>query len=110
MKENKMSTGKTIFTVVVAIAILVVSQGLAIAIGNISVMIGSPVVIGNLIAGISYAILTYVGVKLWVTKFLKHVLNSTKTACKVCGRKIANKNDLLLPGVPEEPGDGMVTE
>lgn len=73
MNENKkkVSTGKAIAAILLAIVILIVAQSLASMLGSIPVMIGAPEAVGNVIAGILYPILTFFGVKFLSTKILK---------------------------------------
>ncbi|MDO4175395.1 MAG: type II CAAX endopeptidase family protein [Eubacteriales bacterium] len=71
MQKEKIGTGRMAATVIVAIAVLIVEQTLALLAGNLPVMIGIPAAAGNVIAGILYPILVYMGIKLWVSRFFK---------------------------------------
>lgn len=62
-----------------AIVILVIAQILSVLMGEAVVMVGIPVAVGNLIAGILYPLFTYLGIKY----FYRKIMNISLEACKV---------------------------
>lgn len=77
-ESKKISTGKAVAVIILAIIILVAAQITAQLIGSLAVVLGIPVAAGNVIAGILYPILTLLGVKLLCTKLLKVPLSNCK--------------------------------
>ena len=72
MEQTKRLTKKrAILTIFLSIAILVVSQVLALAISGIIIDFGVPGAICNIIASMLYVIFAYIGAKLLCEKFLK---------------------------------------
>lgn len=77
-KEIKLGTGKTIVVIILALAILIVSQMLSMLIGNVPVMLGAPAAIGNVISGILYPFITFLGIKWLCKKILKASLEKCR--------------------------------
>lgn len=78
MEKTKITTGKMIGAILLALATLVLSQTLALLIGTVPVIIGAPAAIGNVIAGILYPIFTILIVKLLCKKILKISMEDCK--------------------------------
>ena len=78
MEKTKITTGKMIGAILLALATLVLSQTLASLIGTVPVIIGAPAAIGNVIAGILYPIFTILIVKLLCKKILKISMEDCK--------------------------------
>ena len=78
MEKTKITTGKMIRAILLALATLVLSQTLASLIGTVPVIIGAPAAIGNVIAGILYPIFTILIVKLLCKKILKISMEDCK--------------------------------
>ncbi|MBE6765513.1 MAG: CPBP family intramembrane metalloprotease [Ruminococcaceae bacterium] len=67
---KKISIFRTICGTICAIAVLIISQAIALILGELGVIAGFPSTLGNVIAGVLYIILTYFGVKLICCKIL----------------------------------------
>lgn len=78
-KNIKLTTGKTIVTIIVAIAILVVSQMISMLLGSAIVLFGAPMTIGNIISGAVYVACAICFVKLFWTKVIKLSMEECKT-------------------------------
>lgn len=78
IEKTKISTGKTIRAILLALITLVIAQLLATAIGTLPVALGVPVGVGNIIAGILYPIFALLGVKFLCTKVLALSLEECK--------------------------------
>ena len=76
--NKKITTGKTVIGILLAIVIMVVAQVLASIVGGLPVMLGVPEAIGNVIAAILYAVFALFGVKLLCTKILGISLEDCK--------------------------------
>ena len=80
-RENKkvlISTKKAILALLLAIAVLVAAQSLAMVIANLTAVIGLPALFGNIIMGVIYPLLTLAGVSYIVKKVLKLTLKDVK--------------------------------
>lgn len=78
LKNKKMSTGKTVAGIVLAIAIMVITQIVASMVGGIPVMLGMPTAVGNILGGILYPVFALFCVKLLCTKLLDLSLEECK--------------------------------
>lgn len=77
-QEKKISTAKAIAAILLAVVILAAAQSIAILIGGLPSMLGAPDAIGNLIIGILYPLLAFLGVKVLCAKLLKLPLAECK--------------------------------
>lgn len=78
IKNNKISTGKAVLGIILAIVIMVAAQIIASIIGGLPVMLGAPTAVGNILAGILYPIFAYLCVKLLCAKVLHLSLEECK--------------------------------
>ena len=78
METTKISTGKMIGAILLALVTLVLSQTVASLIGTVPVLIGAPIAIGNVIMGILYPIFAILIVKLLCKKMLKISMEDCK--------------------------------
>ena len=78
LNNSKISTGKTLVGIVLAIVIMVAAQTLANIIATLPVLIGLPIAVGNVLVGILYAVFTFIGVKWLCTKRLGLSLEECK--------------------------------
>lgn len=69
--NRKISTSKATAGIILAVAVLVIAQNLALNLSEIPVILGIPGAVCNVLAGILYIVFTYMGVKLICRKFLK---------------------------------------
>ena len=68
---EKISVPRVILGIVLAIAVLIIAQNLALNLCEIPLILGVPVPVCNILAGILYVVFTYIGVKILCGKFLK---------------------------------------
>jgi membrane protease YdiL (CAAX protease family) len=78
LNNSKISTGKTLVGIVLAIVIMVAAQTLANIIATLPILIGVPIAVGNVLVGILYAVFTVIGVKWLCTKRLGFSLEECK--------------------------------
>lgn len=75
MEEKKISreisAPRVILGIVLAIVVLIIAQNLALNLCEIPLILGVPVPVCNILAGILYVVFTYMGVKILCAKFLK---------------------------------------
>lgn len=69
--NRKISTLKAAAGIVLAVAVLVIAQNLALNLSEIPFVLGVPGAVCNVLAGVLYIVFTYMGAKLICRKFLK---------------------------------------
>ena len=69
--NRKISTLKAAAGIVLAVAVLVIAQNLALNLSEIPFALGVPGAVCNVLAGVLYIVFTYMGAKLICRKFLK---------------------------------------
>lgn len=80
MENNKkISTGKTVAGMILAILLLASAQLISLAVGNFPVLLGLPAAVGNSIAGILYPVCAFGGIYL----LCKFVLQLSLEECKI---------------------------
>ena len=69
--SREISAPRVILGIVLAIVVLIIAQNLALNLCEIPLILGVPVPVCNILAGILYVVFTYMGVKILCAKFLK---------------------------------------
>ena len=71
IRNNRISAPKSLLGILLAIVILAIAQSLAFSISEIFLNAGLPGAICNILAGILYVVLAFLGVDLFCKKSLK---------------------------------------
>lgn len=69
--SREISAPRVILGIVLAIVVLIIAQNLALNLCEIPLILGVPVPVCNILAGILYVVFTYMGAKILCAKFLK---------------------------------------
>lgn len=70
MSDNRLTAGKTVLGIILSIAVLVIAQLVSLLLSDLLVGVGVPGFICNILAGVLYAFVAYIGVRFLCLKVL----------------------------------------